>query len=224
MLSKTFFHFLIRKQPFNEKVRIGINFIRIYYNFSKMHYNCLRSRKFNKIYHDLKEQNIDINNFFKMQSKDDLSLLDSLFSSDVKQFLNKNNLQADIIPSKKIGMHQVGFNTIYVENPDSFWTTGKATFFVPTKPKMAHDLIVEVSSVPEINVIIGLENEIIQEIIVPKFSEKKIQISLPSSKIKNNISKIFISTDKLWKPDILQNKKPKVVFGIRIDSIRIKNS
>lgn len=216
MLIKTFYHFLIRKQPFKEKVRIGINFIKIYLNY-------YQSWKLTKVYHTLGEQNKDLSYFFKIQSKDDFSLLDSLFSTDVKQFLSKKNIQPNINPSKKIGMTQVGFNAIYVENPDSFWTTGKATFFVPTKTKIPNKLIIEVSSVPETNVIIGLENEIIQEIKIPKFSEKKIQILLPASKIKNNISKIFISTDKFWKPEILQNKNPKVVFGIRIDSIRIKN-
>ena len=73
-------------------------------------------------------------------------------------------------------------------------------------------------------VIFGFENDIVKEITIPKFSEKTVSFSIEPSKIENNVSKIFITTDKLWKPDVLRNQTPKVVFGVRIDSIMISYS
>ena len=73
-------------------------------------------------------------------------------------------------------------------------------------------------------VILGFENDIVKELTLPKVSEKTISFSIEPSKIQSNVSKIFITTDKLWKPDVLRNQTPKVVFGVRIDSIKISYS
>jgi len=54
--------------------------------------------------------------------------------------------------------------------------------------------------------------------------KKTVKISLEPSKIKNNISKFFITTNSFWKPDVLRNQNAKVIFGIRIDSIKINYS
>jgi len=163
MMQKTLYNFLKSDQSFHDKCIIGINFLKTYLNFS---------RKINKVYHNLEEQDLEVNNFLKKLSKDDLDFLDSLFESDVKKFLNKNKIQTNIIPSEKLGIHQIGFNFIYVENPDSLWTTGNATFFLPTKKNATNNLIIEIASVPDINVIFGFENEIVKEIKMHRFSEK----------------------------------------------------
>ena len=214
MMIKTMYNFLIRKQPLREKWILGINFLKFYF------YMSLKL----KVYHNLDEQNSDVSNFLKMLSKEDSELLDTLFVSDVKNFLMRKKTQTKIHPSEKLGMDQVGFNTINVENPKSFWTTGKATFFLPTKKNAINNITIQIASIPQTNVIFGFENEIIKEIKMSKFSEKKVKISMEPSKIKNDISKIFITTDKLWKPDVFQNQNTKVVFGIRIDSIIITYS
>ncbi|MGI0056354.1 MAG: hypothetical protein ACREAK_03140 [Nitrosarchaeum sp.] len=176
------------------------------------------------MYHDIEEQNIEVNNFLKESTKENFDLLDSLFVSDVKKFLFKNKTLTNIIPSERLGMNQVGFNTIYVEKPDSFWTTGYATFFLPTKKNTTNNITIQIASVPEMNIIFGFENDVVKEIKILRLTEKTVKISIDPSKIKNNISKIFITTDKLWKPDVLRNQNAKVVFGIRIDSIKISYS
>ncbi len=221
MMAKTIYNFLIRKQPLREKWVLGINVLKIIFQSSTIFY---QTRIINKVYHNLKEQNSDISNFMKMISREDFELLDTLFVSDVKNFLAKKGIQVNIIPSEKLGISQVGFNTINVENPESFWTTGKATFFLPTKKNATNNITIQIASIPETNVIFGFENEIIKKIKMSRLSEKKVKISIKPDKIKNDISKIFITTDKFWKPDVLQNKNAKVVFGIRIDSIIITYS
>lgn len=216
-MPKTMYHFLVRKQPIREKCANTKNFIKYYFNFQK-------AVKLKYIYHNIKVQNKDFKNFVSELSKNDYEFFDSLFVKDVKKFLIKNKIETNIIPSEKIGLTQVGFNTIYVADPKSFWTTGHTTFFLPTKNNTTNNITMEISSIPEINVIIGMENEKIYEIKMPKFTEKTIKFSLNHSKIKNGISKFFITTDVLWKPDVLRNQKPKTVFGIRIDSIKITYS
>jgi hypothetical protein len=226
-MFKTLYNFLIRKQPFREKCKIGINFLKYYLTFQKYYFNFKNRRieeRLKSIYHNLTEQNIEVNNFLKELSTKDFELLDSLFVSDVKKLLFKNKILTNIIPSKKLGLNQVGFNTIYVEKPDSFWTTGHATFFLPTQKNTVNNITVQIACVPEMNVTFGFENEIVTEIKISKFSEKTIRFSIDPSKIKNDVSKIFITTDKLWKPDVLRNQTAKVVFGIRIDSIKISYS
>jgi hypothetical protein len=227
MMIKTVFNFLVRKQPFREKCKIGINFLKYYLAFQKYYFNFKNGRieeRLKTVYHNLTEQNIEVNNFLKGSSKEDHDLFDSLFISDVKNFLHKKNILTNIIPSEKLGMNQVGFNSIYVEKPDSFWTTGNATFFLPTKKNVTNNITIQIASVPEMNIIFGFENDVVMEIKMPRFSEKTIRFSIDPSKIKNDISKIFITTDKLWKPDVLRNQTAKVVFGIRIDSIKISYS
>ena len=215
MMIKTMYNFLIRKQPLREKWELGINFLKFYF---------LKTNEFEKVYHNLDEQNSDVSNFLKKLSKEDYELFETLFVSDVKNFLMRKKTQTKILPSGKLGMDQVGFNIIHVENPESFWTTGNATFFLPTKKNATNNITIQIASIPETNVIFGFDNKIIKKIKMSKVSEKKVKISIIPSKIKNDISKIFITTDKFWKPDVIQNKNARVVFGIRIDSIIITYS
>ena len=214
-MIKTLYNFLIRKQPLRKKWELGINFLKFYFT---------KTGELKKVYHNLDEQDSDVSNFLKMLSKEDSKLLETLFESDVKNFLMRKKTQTKILPSEKLGMHQVGFNTINVENPESFWTTGKATFFLPTKKNATNNITIQIASIPETNVIFGFDNKIIKKIKMSRLSEKKVKISIKPIKIKNDISEIFITTDKLWKPDVLQNQNAKVVFGIRIDSIMITYS
>ncbi len=214
-MIKTLYNFLIRKQPLREKWELGINFLKFYFT---------KTGELKKAYHNLDEQDSDVSNFLKMLSKEDSKLLETLFESDVKNFLMRKKTQTKILPSEKLGMHQVGFNTINVENPESFWTTGKATFFLPTKKNATNNITIQIASIPETNVIFGFDDKIIKKIKMSRLSEKKVKLSIKPDKIKNDISKIFITTDKFWKPDVLQNKNARVVFGIRIDSIMITYS
>ena len=215
MMIKTLYNFFIRKQPLREKWELGINFLKFYFT---------KTGELKKAYHNLDEQDSDVSNFLKMLSKEDSKLLETLFESDVKNFLMRKKTQTKILPSEKLGMHQVGFNTINVENPESFWTTGKATFFLPTKKNATNNITIQIASIPETNVIFGFDNKIIKKIKMSRLSEKKVKLSIKPDEIKNDISKIFITTDKFWKPDVLQNKNARVVFGIRIDSITITYS
>jgi len=214
-MIKTLYNFFIRKQPLREKWELGINFLKFYFT---------KTYKLKKVYHNLDEQDSDVSNFLKMLSTKDSKLLETLFESDVKNFLMRKKTQTKILPSEKLGMHQVGFNTINVENPESFWTTGKATFFLPTKKNATNNITIQIASIPETNVIFGFDNKIIKKIKMSRLSEKKVKLSIKPDEIKNDISKIFITTDKFWKPDVLQNKNARVVFGIRIDSIIITYS
>jgi len=174
-----------------------------------------------RIYHELEYQQKEFVNFYQKLKNEDLELFHNLFSQKPKNFLLSNKLETNLDFSQKKGMSQVGFNVISVENPNSLWTTGKATFFIPTKKDKNNTLILKLASVPSVNVYIGINSSVLRKISIPEVTTKEIKIPIENYLIENDVSEIFISTDKYWKPNVLSGEGAEMTFGIRVNSIEV---
>lgn len=194
-----------------------------------IHYKYYRNLQRNlsscKIYQDIKNQNNDYSNFLNELSNEDYEIFTLLFKNKIEDFLSEIKLESCLMLDKKIGISQVGHNTIYYNRPPFvFWTTGKATFYLPTKRDMVNKITIEILSIPPIKVSIGFENEIIKEINISALSTKKIEFDIIPSKILRNISEIFVATDKLWFPNMVSTEfERSVTLGIGIKSIQVHN-
>ncbi len=199
---------------FNEIKKL-LSYIRYYNN---LNYG-IRS---NKIYHKIENQNEEYDNFLKNLKKEDLNLFDKLFRIDIKDFLSKSNLLEKLEFDRKIGLSQVGYNTIFVKEPNfGLWTTGRATFFIPTKKEKINRIVVELFTIPPLTVTVGLENLPLQTTRMKKLSKRKIEIQVKSSIITDMVSELFVNTDTLWYPDIVYGNKETVTLGVCVKSIKV---
>jgi len=175
-----------------------------------------------KIYHELKNQNSELIDVIDKLSKNDLGLIDKLFKNDVIEFLKTKKLRSFLDFDKRIDSQQIGYNTIYIDKPIiGLWTTGKATFYIPTKKNLKNKISIEFHSVPPLKVSIGFENQIVKTCQMKKLSTKKIDFILSPSKINNDVSEIFVTTDRLWLPNVLRGEKKIIALGIAIKSIEV---
>jgi len=138
------------------------------------------------------------------------------------QFLQKNDLLKNLEFDKKIGFEQVGINTIYVGKPVvGLWTTGKANFFLPTKKNCVNTLVIEITTVPPLNVRIGFEGKTLKTIKMPKLATKTIEIKISPEDITRTVSEIFIMTDNLWYPKVILGTTVSILVGVIVNKIRI---
>jgi hypothetical protein len=217
MVFKIFQEILKQEGTIKEKIK-RIQELKKYYG------NLKREISSGKIFHNEENQNQEIVKLISRFSDDDFLLLDNLFKKDVKDFLLNKNLKKYLDFQKRNCSNQIGINTIFVEKPiTGLWTTGKATFFIPTICNKENELIIEFQSIAPMKIFIGIEEKILCSVNISKLSTKKINIKIPQENIKDNISEIFIYTDKLWMPHIIFEIKKEVVLGIGIKTIRIRN-
>lgn len=175
-----------------------------------------------KIYHQLTSQSQEFIKFVSCLTEDDTQLLNQIFKRNVEEFLTKTKLHTFLDFEKRIGTLQIGYNTIYIEKPKvGLWTTGKAIFYVPTKIDHVNKITIEIFSIPPLSVIIGFENEKITDVNISKLSTRKIEFTIDPSRITKNVSEIYITTDKLWLPNIILNVEESIKIGIGIKSIRV---
>jgi len=190
-----------------------------YINYYK---NLQKGLSSGDIYHNLKNQNPELNNLIQNFKKNDLELMETLFKKDLIQFLGTQKLDTYLDFSKKLGTKQIGFNTIYTEKPSAgIWTTGKGTFLIPTKIDKSNKIIIEFYSIPPVNVVIGFENDITKNVNMPKLTLKKVDFVIESSKIRNSVSEIFVTTDRLWRPSVIMGGEELLPLGICIKSIHV---
>jgi len=174
------------------------------------------------IFHKIKNQDPTITQLFEKFTKQDNELVEKLFQKDVKEFFQRVKLKNHLDFDKKIGFDQVGINTIYVNNPIAgLWTTGKATFYIPTKKDFNNKVSLELESIPPVKVTIGLENEKIKTLNMPKMSKKKVEFVVESSSNTNSITELFVSTDKLWFPSVILENEESVTIGICVKTIDV---
>ena len=194
----------------------------VHYRYYK---NLQKNLASGKIYQDIKNQNNDYSNFLNKLSEEDFKLFTTLLKDKIVSFLSGKKLESYLKLDKKIGISQVGNNTIYYDVPPFvFWTTGRATFYLPTKRNTINRITVEIVSIPPIKVSVGFENEIIKECEISALSTKKIKFDIIPSKILKDVSEIFVVTDKLWFPNMVNTEFEKSVrLGIGIKSIQINN-
>lgn len=216
MLLKTIFDFLTQSQ-ISKRYKISTLF-----RFIKYYYNLQIGLRSGRIYHLLKNQNVEVESLINKISKQDLELIDTILGQSIKKMLTKTKISTDLDFTKKTGYSQLGYNSIYVDKPIAgFWTTGKATYYIPTKPGNTNRIMLEIFSIPPLQVTIGFENEIVRVLSVSALTTKKIEIILDPNKITTEISEIFISTDNFWLPNIITKMAEPIPLGICIRSIHV---
>jgi len=174
------------------------------------------------IFHDLKEQDKSIRNLMQKFEYDDDRLVFKLFNEDVKDFLKKNELNKNLDFSKRQDSKQIGFNTIFVEKPMvGLWTTGKATFFIPTTANHETKILLKLQSLVPVNVEIEFEGELVHKEEFQKMTSKKIEMNIDDRLVNDSVSQISVRTDNLWLPNIILGLEPSVKIGIKIDSITV---
>ena len=186
----------------------------------KFRNNLNRGIKSGNIYHELKSQNPNLSEMIGNLSNEDIVLIDNLFKKDVKNFLQKKQLENNLNFDKRTTSKQIGFNTIYIDEPTSgLWTTGIATFFIPTKIGVKNKVSIEFRSIVPLKVIIGFEKIEITNFNIKKLSTKKFDFFIEPSKIVNSVSELFIATDRLWLPSVILGHDDLITIGIGIKSI-----
>jgi len=151
MILKILNDIIKQNDGFFKKINVLLSFVKYYKNFQK-------GIKSEKIYHNLKEQDPIAEDFFNGFSNDNNILMKKLFKEEIIEFLKQKNLTKNIDFDKKIGLEQVSHNIIYIDEPISgLWTTGRASFFVPTKKGLNNKILVEIRSIPPLRVTIGFE-------------------------------------------------------------------
>jgi hypothetical protein len=215
MLNIIFEIFKPTNQTTLEKIKTLIISFKYYKNLTK-------GISSGKIYHNLTEHNKDFTNFVNAFSQRDYEILDMLFKKDIEEFLAKTKLTNHLNFDKKIGLSQVGYNSVYVDHRHvGLWTTGKATFYIPTKKNLRNKILLDLLSIPPINVMMGFENQQMKLVRMKKLTNKKIEIILDPTQITKDISEIYINTDQLWLPGIILKMGETIKVGICIKSISV---
>jgi len=175
-----------------------------------------------KIYHTKIKQNPLVSEIINTLREDDLKLLDLLFKKDIVDFLSTKKLKSHLDFEQKINSTQIGFNTIFIEKPISdLWTTGKATFYIPTKKEFSNKVSIKFHSIPPIQVMIEFEKKNVKTFNIQKLSTKEVSFVLEPSMITNTVSEISIATDKLWLPNVVLGVKESMTLGICVKSIDV---
>jgi len=190
--------------------------------FKKFYKNLQNGIKNQTIFHKLENQNIEITTLLHNFDSDDFELFNKLLKKDVKEFLKQTNLKKNLNFQRREGSNQLGFNIIFVEKPlMGLWTTGKATFFIPTKKHHEKTVIIELQSVVPLKVVIEFEGKEIFNEEMPKLTTKKLKLKIPSSYVGESISELSINTNKLWLPSVILGIKESIRIGVKVESISV---
>ena len=219
MITKNIYEFLTKDDiTLREKIKELLRFTVYYHRLKKnLSSGC--------IYHTIKEQNRLLIDLIDSISPLDSELIDLLFKKDVERYLGKIQLNKSLNFIKKEGISQIGHNCIYIDKPISgLWTTGRATFYLPTRKQTINRIAIEFFSIPPLNIKIGFEDKQKKELTMHMLTTKKIEFMVEPLEVTKVVSEIFIETDRLWDPSILTLKKNSVNLGICVRSIQIFDS
>ena len=195
--------------------------IQAFLKLAKYYSRLQKGIKTKKIYLNLTKQNSELVNFLHRLDNNDISLMNKLFRKETIEFLKKRDLKKNIELENKIGVEQIGFNTIYVEKALSgLWTTGRANFFVPTEKRLTK-ITIEIQSIAPLNVTVGFEDTSIITVNMSKLSTKQIEIIIQPTKITNDVSEVFINTDRLWLPSFILDTDETIALGVGVKSIKV---
>jgi len=215
MFSKIIKDSLSHEDRFLKKIQAILKLAKYYNNLQK-------GIKSKTIYLDLINQNSDLIDFLDKLGNNDISLTNKLFREESIEFLKKRDLKKHIDLDNKIGVEQLGFNTVYFEKPIfGFWTTGRANFFVPTEKKLTNKIVIEIQSIVPLDVTVGFEDMPIKTVQVSKLSSNQIEIIIQPTEITNDVSEVYINTDKLWLPHIILDINKTVALGVGVKSINV---
>lgn len=215
MIIKVLRDFIQRK----DKTRIDK--IKTIYRLIKHFFNLLEGLRTSKIYHSVPTQQRDLQNLFEKLTNSDLELFRILFKEDVEKFLQKNPL-TNLDFDKKIGLSQIGYNCIYVSDPlPGFWTTGRSTFYIPTRKGMRNRIILNMLSIVPLGITIGFEDATLEILNMSILETRRMEIEIEPAKITKDISEIFVNTDRLWNPGLVTGIKDSIRVGVCIKSIHV---
>ncbi|MDH3618391.1 MAG: hypothetical protein OES14_00480 [Nitrosopumilus sp.] len=215
MYSKIITNALGNEDKFLKKIQAILKLAKHYNNLQK----GIRTKT---IYLNLKKQDSDLINFLDKVDNYDISLMKKLFRKETTEFLKKRDLKKHIDLDNKIGLEQIGFNTIFVEKSISaFWTTGRANFFIPTEKKLTNKITIEIRSIVPLDVTVGFEDTPIKTVKMSKLSTKQIEIIIQPTEITNDVSEIYIKTDRLWLPNVILDTDETVALGVGVKSINV---
>lgn len=216
MIIKILRDFIQRK----DKTRIYK--IKTIYRLIKHFFNLLEGLRTSKIYHSVPTQHRDLQNLFEKLTNSDLELFRILFKENVEKFLQKNPLVTNLDFDKKIGLSQIGYNCIYVSDPvPGFWTTGRSTFYIPTKKGMRNKIILNMLSIVPLGITIGFEDVVLEMLNMSILETRRMEIEVEPAKITKDISEIFVNTDRLWNPGLVSGIKDSIRVGVCIKSIYV---
>lgn len=212
----------VLKDFIQRKDKTGTDKIKAIYRLTKHYLNLREGLRTGKIYHSVPTQHKDLQNLFEKLTNNDLQLFKILFKEDIEKFLKKTLLLTNLDFDKKNGLSQIGYNCIYVSEPlPGFWTTGRSTFYIPTKKGIRNKIILNMLSIAPLRVTIGFEDTILETLNMSTLETRRTEIEIEPSKITKDISEIFINTDRLWNPGLVTGIHDSIRVGICIKSIHV---
>ena len=150
----------------------------------------------------------------------DYALIRRLLADDVKNFLKENKLKSSLNFISPEDFVQIGFGAIFITKPISIlWTTGIATFYLPTKQGIDNNFKIDFFSIPPITIEIWFEDTIEKKIEMGILSSKSVELKIDSSKVKDSVSEIYVTTDRLWLSNKIINQDKSILLGVGIKSI-----
>ncbi len=125
---------------------------------------------------------------------------------------------------KKIGFENIGIGCLIT--PALFGnliavTQGEASFYFPTKIKEKHVLKISLLSIPKISGIVKFEDKPIHHFSISTLSEHNVSVEISPELVKDNLSKISISTNRHWSSKYLDKNLPDFPLGVAVRSIEL---
>ena len=87
--------------------------------------------------------------------------------------------------------------------------------------KLTNKIVIEIQSIVPLDVTVGFEDMPIKTVQVSKLSSNQIEIIIQPTEITNDVSEVYINTDKLWLPHIILDINKTVALGVGVKSINV---
>lgn len=215
MLLKTIIDVLKEDKSFSSQIKNLISFTKYYIKLQE-------GIKSKKIYHSINNQDPSLEKLLDDLNVQDFKLIDELFHKDVKNFLKGRELKQHLDFDDENCSLQIGQNTLYTEKPiTGIWTTGKAIFYIPISKKENNRVSIELRSIVPLQVTVGFENKEVTTYEMPQLATKKFTFEIKSDEVTDDVSEVFVTTDKLWYPSLILSLDSKVTIGVGVKSIDV---
>jgi len=191
--------------------KFGTYFLKLYYGIltRRIYFNVQNSVKF-----DLSS----------LEVKNTLDIIDD----SIRNFLRKIPVGNYLSTLEKYGFEHIGYGCFATRKFGRIilLTQGNAVFFFSTSKGHTHMLKIILRSIVKNSVKIMIEDFVLQEFNLSPLTKKKMTVEINASLIKSEISKITISTDRLWSLQYLDEKQHNIPVGLEIILIEVikKNS
>lgn len=165
--------------------------------------------------------------YFKWNQENNLKLMinpneiTSMLDQNIKKFLMALDVKNIIDTENGNGYEHLGygcFATRVFDKPIIF-SQGDSTFFFKTMENTDYFLDIVFQSVLGLKIKIFVEDECIYEKPISNITQKFVQTNIPSRLIKNDVTKIIVSTNKLWNLKFLDKNMDEIPIGVGIKKI-----